>query len=151
MLVFILVTALASMASVFFHFGAAEVLISRMQRDVRLARLRVTILIVSFIIVHLLEAAIFAVALKFLLDSGSYGSLQGVDTGDVGSLLYYSAITFTTVGYGDITPVGDIRIFAAVEALVGMVLVAWTASIIFTVMQRIWRIKARHNEQAEAV
>jgi len=148
---FILVTTLASMASVMFHFGAAELLLSRVQRELRFARLRVTILIVGFIIVHLIEASVFAVALKYLLDAGSYGSLQGVDTANAGSLLYYSAITFTTVGYGDITPLGDIRIFAAVEALVGMVLVAWTASIIFTIMQRIWHSKASQEQQTEAV
>lgn len=33
--------------------------------------------------------------------------------------LYYSMVTFTTLGYGDITPVGWSRLFAGVEAFVG--------------------------------
>ena len=33
--------------------------------------------------------------------------------------LYYSVVTFTTLGYGDITPVGLSRLFAAMEAFTG--------------------------------
>ncbi|MET4693382.1 ion channel [Endozoicomonas lisbonensis] len=33
--------------------------------------------------------------------------------------LYYSVVTFTTLGYGDITPVGISRFFAALEAFTG--------------------------------
>ncbi|MEH6630878.1 MAG: ion channel [Halopseudomonas aestusnigri] len=33
--------------------------------------------------------------------------------------IYYSVVTFTTLGYGDITPVGPTRIVAALEAFIG--------------------------------
>lgn len=33
--------------------------------------------------------------------------------------LYFSVVTFTTVGYGDLTPVGITRLFAAIEAFLG--------------------------------
>jgi hypothetical protein len=38
------------------------------------------------------------------------------------SALYYSVVTFTTLGYGDINPVGISRLFASIEALVGVFL-----------------------------
>lgn len=147
MLLFIFMTILAIVASVLLHLGSAQVLISMWARNASLRRWRVAVIIIAFIIVHMLEIAIFAVSISVLINDGGYGSLNGVDTTDVGSLIYYSAITYTTVGYGDITPVGDIRLFAAIEALSGMVLVAWTASVIFTVMQRIWR--EEQTEQAK--
>ena len=34
--------------------------------------------------------------------------------------LYFSIITFTTVGYGDIAPLGALKIVAAVEAFCGI-------------------------------
>lgn len=38
--------------------------------------------------------------------------------------LYYSVVTFTTLGYGDITPVGITRLFAAIEAFIGSFTIA---------------------------
>jgi hypothetical protein len=38
--------------------------------------------------------------------------------------LYYSVVTFTTLGYGDITPFGISRLFAAFEAFVGSFTIA---------------------------
>ena len=32
---------------------------------------------------------------------------------------YYSVVTFTTLGYGDITPIGHLRPIAAAEAFIG--------------------------------
>jgi uncharacterized protein YjbI with pentapeptide repeats len=38
---------------------------------------------------------------------------------DFASCLYFSVVTFTTLGYGDITPLGGSRIVAAIEAFTG--------------------------------
>jgi hypothetical protein len=150
MFLFIVVTIAVIIASVLFHLGAAQFLITLWAGHAILKRWRIATLIVAFILVHMVEIGFFAIATFILLNDGSYGSLEGVITSDVGSLYYYSAITYTTVGYGDITPLGDIRLFAATEALTGMVLVAWTASVIFTVMQNIVRQERKEEEEAEA-
>ncbi len=53
---------------------------------------------------------------------------SGLSFGEVVRLwltcLYYSVVTFTTLGYGDITPVGVSRLFAAVEAFTGSFTIA---------------------------
>jgi voltage-gated potassium channel Kch len=41
---------------------------------------------------------------------------------DFEEAIYFSTITITTVGYGDITPIGINRIFAALEAFLGMII-----------------------------
>jgi hypothetical protein len=38
---------------------------------------------------------------------------------DILTCLYYSVVTFTTLGYGDIVPIGISRLFAALEAFTG--------------------------------
>ncbi|MGL5328605.1 MAG: potassium channel family protein, partial [Peptostreptococcaceae bacterium] len=45
--------------------------------------------------------------------------------------LYFSIVTFTTVGYGDITPVGFVSVFlSGVEMLLGVTMVGiWTATL----------------------
>jgi hypothetical protein len=48
---------------------------------------------------------------------------------------------FTTLGFGDIEPLGFIRLLVGMEALVGFVLITWTASFLFYEMQRHWSAK----------
>lgn len=52
----------------------------------------------------------------------SEGFLSNVNTFFM--TLYYSVVTFTTLGYGDITPYGITRLFAAIEAFIGSFTIA---------------------------
>ena len=47
-------------------------------------------------------------------------------------------MSYTTVGFGDVTPVGPIRFMAATEALTGLVLITWSASFTYLEMERFW-------------
>lgn len=42
----------------------------------------------------------------------------------IGELLYYSAVTFTTLGYGDFQPQGFMRFVSASEAFIGAIMIA---------------------------
>jgi hypothetical protein len=47
---------------------------------------------------------------------------------DLESALYFSTSTFSTLGYGDITPVAGWRLFAALEAVDGFLLIGWSTA-----------------------
>jgi voltage-gated potassium channel Kch len=49
-------------------------------------------------------------------------------TSDFETALYFSAITFSTVGYGDIVPPEGWRLFTALEAISGFLLVGWSTA-----------------------
>jgi hypothetical protein len=49
---------------------------------------------------------------------------------DAPTLLYFSIVTWTTLGYGDLQPVESIRLWAAAEALVGYLYMGVLAGII---------------------
>jgi len=75
--------------------------------------------------VYLLVTVAFAGAYKVqaLLVPGSIDGLSVDST--IGDTLYYSAVTITTLGYGEITPVSDTaRMLAFVEALFGQLYIA---------------------------
>ncbi len=89
--------------------------------------------------VYLLLAMLWF-ALYNLIEVLSPGSFkQGPDTlSDPRSeLLYFSLVTLTTVGYGDIVPVGGVtRIVAALEAGAGVLYVATTVAVLVSAHKR---------------
>lgn len=45
--------------------------------------------------------------------------------------LYFSTVTFTTLGYGDIVPTGEVRLLCALEAVMGSVFIAVLVGLVF--------------------
>jgi hypothetical protein len=87
---------------------------------------------------HLFEIWIFSWGYYFLLQSGKYGALAGDYTQGFRDCTYYSMIVYSSLGFGDITPIGPIRFLSGIEVLTGLVMIAWTASFLFIQMQRLW-------------
>jgi hypothetical protein len=90
-------------------------------------------------VIHLLEINIFALGYFMICSFGDLGHLAGKSVLEPLDYVYFSFVTFTTLGYGDLVPQGPIRFIAAVEALCGLVLIAWSGSFTFIEMQRFWR------------
>lgn len=53
--------------------------------------------------------------------------------------LYFSFVTFTTLGYGDITLIDSWRLLSGIEAMNGILLFGWSTAMLFAVVQRLWR------------
>ena len=53
-------------------------------------------------------------------------------------VLYFSFSTYTSLGYGDIVALGDSRLLAGIESLIGLLLIAWTASFTYLEMREHW-------------
>lgn len=111
---------------------------SRINRHSSHGRLVILWLVLSLIIMHSLEITVFALAYYLVVNSGLPGSLVG-DIQGFGDYIYYSAAVYTTVGYGDITPLGILRPLSTYEALTGLVMITWSASFTFPEMQRFWK------------
>lgn len=66
------------------------------------------VLIISFSLIYWLNSEL----ISHNTDSKSFGIVDS---------LYFSTITFTTLGYGDLSPIGWLRIFSSIEAFLGAV------------------------------
>jgi hypothetical protein len=56
---------------------------------------------------------------------------------DLQSALYFSAVTYTTTGYGDLVLPPDWRLVGAVEALTGILMCGWSTGFFFAVVSRV--------------
>ncbi len=66
------------------------------------------------------------------LQGGSFDGFTSTDTGgDLFALIYYSYVTLSTLGYGDITPIRPIvQVLAVIEALFGQFYIAILVAIL---------------------
>ncbi len=102
-------------------------------------RLRILFGVGTGLFAHTVEVWIFAVVYFLLVQDGRWGGMEGNFTGTFLDCVYFSFTTFSTLGFGDIHPVGDIRYITGISSLTGMVLVSWTASFLYIEMQRLWK------------
>jgi hypothetical protein len=58
---------------------------------------------------------------------------------DVQSAFYFSLVTYTTLGYGDIVLTGDFRVLSAIQAANGVIIFGWTTALIIYYIQEIFR------------
>ena len=93
--------------------------------------------VLAVILTHVIEIWIFGFLYYFLLSLGNVGDVIGEFNYTIKDCAYFSFANYTSLGYGDIVPVGDIRFTAGSEALVGLVLSAWTASFTYLQMQQL--------------
>ena len=140
-------TALAVISCVILHYEGLRVLSDRLPMPKHHHRRRIVILILCLMFLHIVEIWIFGTAYFFLQLVPGYGSLGEV--GVVGTLsffdcIYYSAVVFTTLGFGDIIPAGPIRFVTGVEAVSGLTLITWSASYTLMEMLRTWDGKSKH-------
>ncbi|MEW4529568.1 ion channel [Maioricimonas sp. JC845] len=78
---------------------------------------------VFFCLAYVIAGAIRIPLIGSIVDSNNLPLIRG-DAADVWRAMYFSIVTFTTLGYGDYHPTGALRIVAAFEALVGAVTIA---------------------------
>lgn len=57
---------------------------------------------------------------------------------DLASALYFSAVTYTTTGYGDLVLAETWRLLGAVEALTGILMCGWSTGFFFAVVNRLY-------------
>lgn len=101
-------------------------------------RLRIVFGVFGALIAHVLEIWVFAIAYYLMHSSPSWGYLEGNYNGGLLDSAYFSFTSFTTLGFGDIVPHGELRFLVGIEAVTGLVLITWTASFLYFEMQRYW-------------
>lgn len=135
------VNSLVVIAAVIIHYEFLYRLTLLVPRVQVRHRFRIVLGVGGALLAHAVEVWIFAFAYYFMLQTSGWGRLEGNFDGSLMDCVYFSFTTFTTLGFGDIQPVGNLRYLTGIEALTGLVLITWTASFLFVEMQRYWKSK----------
>jgi Ion channel len=103
-------------------------------------RSKLLIAIFCTVIAHLAQVALYGLALYVLVNHFDLGRLEGPDGPALGSCMFFSAESYTSLGFGDIKPTGPIRLITGVEALNGLLLIGWSACYLYVAMERLWMV-----------
>lgn len=137
MLPVIVATAAATFACVALHGEVVCSLSNWSKRSKLPTRLVLPLSVLVLLATHLAQVLIYAAA-HFGLER-LYGEHVGVlamaADGSLTERVYFSGVVFSTLGFGDIVPAGPIRLMVAVQAITGLMLIAWSAALTYSVLE----------------
>ena len=133
------VTTIAVVVCVALHYEALRMISGLLPPSKERHRRRIVYLILWLLFVHSVEIWVFGASYYgLLLRIGGIGELVGMEPVSIFNCVYYSAVVFSTLGFGDIVPVGAIRSLTGMEAIAGLTFITWSASFTFVEMSKSW-------------
>jgi hypothetical protein len=101
-------------------------------------RQRVLVVISACFAAHFVEIVLYAGVFAALHMTEGFGRIEGAFAETALDFFYFSITCYTTLGIGDVYPAGPIRIIASTASLNGFLLITWSASFTYLMMQRYW-------------
>jgi len=86
------------------------------------------------LLLHVVEVCLWAGAYRIFVP----GEIETFE-----KALYFSFVTFTSLGYGDISLSSEWRLLSGIEALSGLLVAGISTALLFSVLQRAWVKTAR--------
>jgi len=140
MLLTLLITILVVVVSTYLHYEVLSHLNEYLPRCAWIPR-RAKVLgaVLGALVSHGLQVAIFAGAYFLMQERLGMGTFGGQFHDHFTNFWHFSIETYTSLGMGDIFPLGSLRMLAGIEALTGLLMISWTASFTYLEMARYWR------------
>lgn len=96
-------------------------------------------LIFALLLLHVIEIWCYGIGYYWLEHQPDMGFVHGEHAiKTLFDAVYFSATIYTTLGLGDLSPVGAIRLVSGMESLTGLLLITWSASFTYLEMNQRW-------------
>lgn len=131
------------LATVLIHYEALTLISRFLHPRFENPRQQMLVVIIGVFTAHTLEVWLYAFAyylLDMLTPMADIIDVADNLSGSFLDYLYFSTVSYTSLGLGDLYPVGPIRLMTGIESLNGLLLIGWSASFTYLVMEKRWRI-----------
>ena len=107
----------------------------------RFRRGRILYTLAAAFVAHFVSIALYGLVYYGL--AGDAGTLHQTVSGSTGPTtvwfcVYFSAATYSTLGFGDIVPTGALRLVSVVEGVNDLMLIGWSVAHSFLAMEEFW-------------
>ena len=89
--------------------------------------IKIDVVVIAILVATMIEGVLWAI---------SYLSIGAFDTFE--QALYFSMVTYTTLGYGDLVLADDHRLMGAIEAANGVIMLGWSTAIVVFAIQKVY-------------
>ncbi|MBR9910256.1 MAG: two pore domain potassium channel family protein [Gammaproteobacteria bacterium] len=93
-------------------------------------------IICGLFVAHVVEVVVYAFVYYFAHLIPGFGELPGTSFDNWINALYFSFVAFSSLGAGDLSATGWLKILYGLEAINGLVLITWSASFSLLAMNR---------------
>lgn len=127
------------------HYEALRLISDHLMPRLRMhPRNQMIYVILAVFFAHTLEVWLFAGGYYVLVATGT-GGIHGAMAGQGLDYVYFSLVSYTSLGFGDVYPSGGLRMLTGLEALIGLLMIGWSASFTYLSMEGLWRAHAERG------
>lgn len=138
MIVAVIMAVSLVVATFLFHYAVLRWLSGGMAHIAMTAGVRILVIVLVALVAHLVEVALYAGAYAIARGALALGDFGGRTIAEPLDYFYFSIVSYTSLGLGDVFPSGHLRFITGVEALNGLLLIAWSGSFIYIAMGHLW-------------
>jgi len=138
MIVAVIMAVSLVVATFLFHYAVLRWLSGGMARIAMTAGVRILVIVLVALMTHFVEVAVYAGAYALASGALALGDFGGRTIADPLDYFYFSIVSYTSLGLGDVFPSGHLQFITGVEALNGLLLIAWSGSFIYIAMGHLW-------------
>jgi Ion channel len=138
MLFLLFLVCLLFAVTILTHYECLRLISSVIARRDGVPRRRLLLVLFGTLAAHIVEIALYGGGYWFaemVIHAGHFSGDQVLRAADY---FYFSAQAYTSLGIGDLYPVGAMRLLSGMETLNGLLLIGWSASYTFVAMTRFW-------------
>ncbi len=135
----VVITTILVLSTALFHYSVLRWLSGGLSRIAMTDHCRILVIVFVTFFAHVVEVVLYAVAFAISVELLAIGTFGGLAVEQPLDYLYFSIVSYTSLGLGDMFPGAHLRFLTGVEALNGLLLIAWSGSFIYLAMGRLWR------------
>lgn len=99
-------------------------------------RTQILFTVLASFVGHTIAVWAFALAYYVLVNQLGFGALTGHTDHNLLDYVYFSVVSYSSLGLGDVAPTGGLRLLVGVEAILGLILIGWTITFTYIVTEK---------------
>lgn len=113
-------------------------------------RAQILLTIFAAFIGHTIAVWAFGLVYYVLANHLGFGALTGEIDHELIDYVYFSSVSYSSLGFGDVYAVGGLQLLVGVEAILGLILIGWTITFTYLVTERyLAHRQARHGKSKQ--